>query len=459
MTVTAGTPAVDDRFALAKAVADAVLFEGYVLYPYRASARKNQIRWQFGVLAPQSWIPDDGSERSANRTEVLVDPGDTPRLHVRIRCLQVQDRTVEQSVGDEFEPVDELRVGDVTHVAFSEAIEHEIDLDAIALLPLAEAATSSSFGFDGGLGHEPLLDGDTVIGRIVRSSQPSAGTVRVRAEWAEGQGAVVKVTIEVENTVDGVAPGVSRDVAMSRSLIAVHTLLGIDDGDFVSLLEPPEFADGAAAGCKSEGTYPVLVGEQGSPTAKIVLSSPIVLYDHPAVAPESEGDMFDATEIDEILALRVLTLTDDEKAEARGTDARAAAIVDRAENLPPEVWERMHGAIRSIGPSTPEPDAADMGAKPWWDPGMDGAVDPFEDTTVIDGETVGRGRKVVLRPSRRADAHDIFLAGQPATVAGVFNDVDGGEHLAVTLDDDPASDLLGATGRFYYFAPDEVELR
>ena len=204
--------------------------------------------------------------------------------------------------------------------------------------------------------------------------------VALDAQWADGPGALLHVAVTVENTVDDLDPAADRDVAMRRSLVAVHTLLAVDDGEFVSLLDPPDFAAEAAAGCRSEGVYPVLVGPPGSTaaTADVVLSSPIILYDHPAVAPESQGDMFDATEIDEILALRVLTLTDEEKAEARGTDARAAAIVDRCDDLPPEVWERLHGAIRSIGPSTPEPDAAEPGAKPWWDPGMDGSVDPFD---------------------------------------------------------------------------------
>ena len=188
----------------------------------------------------------------------------------------------------------------------------------------------------------------------------------------------------------------------------------------------------------------MLIGEEGD--ADVVLSSPIILYDHPAVAPESVGDFCDATEIDEILALRVLTLTDDEKAEARGTDARAAAIVDRCDDLPPEVWSRLHGAVRSLRPVEESPADSDGSvepvALPWWDPGVDSEVDPWTDTTWVGGVQVGKGTPVRLRPSRRADAHDLFLAGRTATVAGVFKDVDGAEHVAVTLDDDPASELF-----------------
>ena len=444
-------------------MADAVLYEGYVLYPYRASSRKNQIRWTFGVLAPKRWAEADGSERSGNRTEVIVDPGDHPSLRVRIRCLQVQERRIEGAAGrGTFGPVDGLIVGGVTHVDFAEAVEHELDLPAVtAAAHRRRPRRASRVDLAGRRRHR--RPSRTPTARSWGASCGSGGRCRrevhVTARWADGPSALLHVTVAVENTVDDDDPHARRDEALHRSLVAVHTLLAVDDGVFVSLLEPPDFAAAAVRGCHSEGTFPVLIGGEGSATADVVLSSPIILYDHPAVAPESQGDLFDATEIDEILALRILTLTDEEKAEARGTDARAAAIVDRYDDMPPELWERLHGAIRSIGPSAPPPDPAQPGAAPWWDPGMDGAVDPFSDTVVVAGRVVGRGTKVVLRPSRRADAHDLFLAGQHATVAGVFRDVDGGDHVAVTLDDDPATELLAAQGRYYYFAPDEVELR
>jgi len=450
-----------DRFAVARAVADAVLYEGYVLYPYRASSRKNQIRWTFGVLAPPRWAEADGSERSGNRTEVIVDPGDQPSLRVRIRCLQVQERRIEGATGrGTFGPVDGLIIGGVTHVDFAEAIEHELDLPAVALLPIAGARAVLRVHLPASVDIEPIEDADDeVVGRVVRRRWPVSAEVHVTARWADGPSALLHVTVAVQNTVADEDPHARRDDALHRSLVAVHTLLAIDDGAFISLLEPPDYAAAAVRGCHSEATFPVLVGDEGSPTAAVVLSSPIILYDHPMVAPESQGDLYDATEIDEILALRVLTLTDDEKAEARGTDARAAAIVDRYEDLPPELWERLHGAIRSLAPSSPPPDPAEAGAAPWWDPGMDGSVDPFADTVVVAGRVVGRGTPVILRPSRRADAQDLFLAGQPATVAGVFRDVDGNDHVAVTLDDDPATELLAAQGRYYYFAPEEVEPR
>jgi hypothetical protein len=149
----------------------------------------------------------------------------------------------------------------------------------------------------------------------------------------------------------------------------VHTLLAVDGAKFVSLLEPAPYADQAVGGCVNDGSFPVMIGDPA--TSDVMLSSPIILYDFPAIAPESAGDFCDATEIDEILALRVLTLTDDEKAEARGTDPRAAAIVDRCDGMPEEIWSRLHGALRSLRPteSTAEADA-EVDAEPsvpWWD--------------------------------------------------------------------------------------------
>jgi hydrogenase maturation protease len=161
-------------------------------------------------------------------------------------------------------------------------------------------------------------------------------------------------------------------------------------------------------------------------------------------------------EIDEILALRVLTLTDEEKAEARGTDPRAAGILDRVDAMPPEVWSRLHGAIRSLQPAADEPALDEMA--PWWTEEIDGAADPMRDTTWVAGIKIGRGAKVRLRPGHRADAHDMFLDGQLATVARVYQDVDGNDHLAVTIDDDPAAEVMELQRRFFYFHPDEVEL-
>jgi hypothetical protein len=175
----------------------------------------------------------------------------------------------------------------------------------------------------------------------------------------------------------------------------------------------------------------------------LVLSSPVILYDHPRIAPESPGQLFDSGEIDEILSLRTLTMTDAEKAEARATDPRAATIVDRCDAMSGDDMQRLHGARREV---------------PWWDPAADAEVDPSTDTVLVDGVPIGKGSLVRVHPSRRADAQDLFFAGQVARVTAVVSDVDGETHVALVLVDDPAADLHDWYGRYWYFAADELEV-
>lgn len=435
-------------FERARKVADAVLYEGYVLYPYRASAAKNQIRWQFGVVAPKDHCEADAGERSFMRTEVLVE-GSRPIVDLKLRFLRVQRRTIEDSAGN---PVDSLEVDGHRWTSWDEAVEEELDVEALGLgervVPFDLAPVRTV---------EDLAAG---AGRVVRERQAVSAEVRVAAERLDGPYPLVKFTVEVANVTPWSQPGAPRDDVVRRSLAAVHTLLAVHHGQFLSLIDYPEFAAGAVASCKNEGTWPVMIGDEGE--RSVVLSSPITLYDYPEIAPESAGDMFDSTEIDEILALRVLTLTDEEKHEARGTDERAAAIIDRVDAMPPELFDKLHGAVRYLRTvTTPRVDApfdpAAPGETPWWDPGMDASVDPWTDTALVGSHPVGRGARVRLRPTGRADAHDMFLVGRTATVEGVFFDVDGETQFACTLDDDPGTDMARAHGRYLYFRPDELE--
>jgi len=200
----------------------------------------------------------------------------------------------------------------------------------------------------------------------------------------------------------------------------------------------------------------------------VVLGSPIILYDYPEVAAESAGALFDSTEIDEILTLRVMTMTDAEKAEARATDPRAAEIIDRCDTMSTETLQQLHGALRKPhGPLVPpeatadvrnlEPPSFETGDVPWWDPAADESVQPEVDSVMIDGVNVARGSLVRVHPSRRADAQDLFFADQVARVTAVLADVDGGTHIALVLVDDPAADLHEWYGRYLYFAPEEIE--
>lgn len=445
-------------FAAAEAVADAVLYEGYALYPYRAGSAKNRVRFQWGVLVPPGYAAVDPSERWHNTTQTLLEQAARSRVRIRVRFLHLMARRLEAGTADGgWQAVDTLDLGGGGEVlsVWDEATEQQIDLE-VTVEALVVSAIEHPFNLEGAESTEQVATTGGGIGRVIRRRQAVAGVVRVAAEPLPGPYGVWRLTVRVENRTPGDPP--SRDEALRLSLVSCHTLLAADTGSFISLLAPPQWAQPYVEQTHSDGTYPVLVGPDNG-RQRLVLSSPIILYDHPATAPESPGDLFDATEIDEILTLRTMTLTDEEKRQARGTDARTAAIIDHVDHLPPEMLERLHGAIRMLAPGVPAPAAERaIDPTPWWDPGADAAVSPDTDHVVIDGTAVARGSRVRLHPRLGgADAQDMFLDGLVAVVEAVFEDVDGERHLAVTIEGDPAADQQRLVGRYRYFKVDEVQ--
>ena len=436
----------------ARTVADAVLYEGYLLYPYRATSRKNQARWQFGVLGPPGAVERGVGEEPGMSVQCLLDlergtqnARAAPTVTVYLRFLQLQRRIVEALDTHEpsgFIPVDQLVVEDDLVFSWDEAVEQEQSWPALSLAELAEGVVRR-VEVAGGDEIEPLAAADgSVPGRIVRRRWPLSAELRATTTEVDGY---LRLTISVENTA---APRPANpDDAVRTSLIGAHLLIESSNAQFVSLLEPPAGAADAAAGCRQHRCWPVLAGPPGS--SDIVLGSPIILYDYPEVAPESAGALFDSTEIDEILTLRVMTMTDEEKAEARATDPRAREIVDRSDQMTPEALQQLHGILRQPRREAVEP-------TPWWDPASDASVRPELDSVLIEGVPVSKGSRVRIHPSRRADAQDLFFADQDARVTAVVSDVDGQVHVAVVLVDDPAADLHDWYGRYLYFAPEEL---
>jgi hypothetical protein len=478
-------PACTDH---ARRVADAILFEGYLLYPYRASAQKNQERFQFGVLMPPAYRSVDEHEPSGTQTECILECPASAQITVLARFLQLQRRSVQaRSADGAFGAVGSLDAGGVRHAPFDEAAERNYHATAL-LSELLSGGAETSFTIPGGTEEQDLAGPDgQVVGRLVRRREELRGVVRMSAERLPGPYRALRLRVVLENRTEPAGPLARRADGLPFALIAAHLLITVPGGRFLSMTEPPEWAAADVGACVNTGTWPVLGGPEGC--TELMLSSPVILYDHAEIAAESAGQLFDSTEIDEILTLRTLTLTEAEKQEARSTDPRAADLMDRLDQLPPEMLERMHGAIRYLRPAggpaaggaprtgDPWPDAvpefgelaghsdpaghgdpAVAGQAPWWDPGQDRSVSPETDHVVIAGVRVARGSKVRMRPGqRRADAQDLFLAGRTALVEAVLFDVDGNAHLALLPEDDPAAELHGAHGRFLYFAPDEVE--
>jgi hydrogenase maturation protease len=344
--------------ALVDKIAAAVLYEGYILYPYRP-ALKNRQRWTFGGVYPPAYSQaQGGTDACTMQTECLVRGGPNTTLSVSVRFLHLVARLVGEfaqpipewpdAVEPPFRVVEALWVGNQVFHTWQEAVEREIELEDSTLAALVAQYRQSEFVFEAAWNREPLSDSTgAIVGLIVRQQDRIEGLVQLGAVTA-GEGLFrVSVTIQNRTPCKG-AESVSRDQALMRSLVSTHTILGVRHGEFVSLLDPPEPLRDLAAGCHNVGTWPVLVGTDGEKDT--VLSSPIILYDYPQIAPESPGDLFDGTEIDEILSLRIMALTDAEKQAMVAVDQRARSVLERTEALGGEQLMGLHGAIRGLRP-------------------------------------------------------------------------------------------------------------
>jgi hypothetical protein len=436
-------------FAPALDVANAVLYEGYILYPYTASARKNRIRWQFGVIVPQDYAKNGTGEPAEAQTEILLECGDDAQVELLFRFLHVEARGVEAWNGSSFEPVELLKVDAKLYSTFDEGVEREV---TARLQPALGAQTAVPIAFGSDENVELLRDAaDELRGRVVRRRWPLHGAMTVESEAVADLPKLRKLRVRIENH-SSVVPG-ERSSALRTAFVSSHTLFHAENGQFLSALDPPDDAANATSALVNRHTWPVLVGAQTADAQRspLVLSSPIILYDFPAVAPQSEGDTCDATEVDELMMLSILSLPEAERDEARATDPRARAIVERAERFDAAELQRLHGTLLQKRPDEGMPDPFS-------------ALDPFAaldlpgmDCVFVDGTKVSKGSTVRLHPKRRADVWDTFLDGKTATVRAIHQDVENQMYVAVTVDADPASDLHDWYGRSFFFYPDEVE--
>jgi hydrogenase maturation protease len=319
-------------------IADAVLYEGYILWPYRRSALKNQQRWTFGGVYPRSHSEGREDDPWKFRTEVLVEGPPDARVEVGVRFLQVVRRDVFRRTGTGLRLVDQLSVGAERHLSWEEAVERDVTLPPRSFWELAR----------GQAGPISIAAGSTTEdlgaeGAVVRRWESLEGAVQASAEPL-GEG-LQRLTVTIENTTAW-RPG-PRGEALKRSFCSTHAVLRVQGGAFISLADPPAALAADAAACRNEGLWPVLVGADRDRAT--VLASPIILDDHPRVAPESPGDLFDGGEIDQMLVLNILSLTDEEKAEMRDSDPRAREILERTEALSEEELMSLHGAVREFG--------------------------------------------------------------------------------------------------------------
>ncbi|MGH2494553.1 MAG: hypothetical protein ACRDIV_07595 [Ktedonobacteraceae bacterium] len=333
------------KFEQVKEIANAVLFEGYLLYPYRHSAIKNRQRWTIGVVYPQEYSEANGGiEPCMMRTECLVRGNEDISLDIHVRflhlllCSAMQPGAPSQAQNDSSSASEWSLASRLAHEPFEEGIERQISVENVSLRDLLANPRIVEIDFPA----QRLVE-DV----IVREQRSITGIIRLSAEAIDED--LFKFIAQIENTTPETALLANRhNEALLQSFVSTHTILQVKQGEFISLLEPPEALQAAAQGCQNARTWPVLVGSEGEKDA--LLSSPIIMYDYPQIAPESPGSLFDGTEIDEILTLRILTLTEEEKEEMRQGDARAREILERTEALTPEQFMKLHGTIRSMKP-------------------------------------------------------------------------------------------------------------
>jgi hypothetical protein len=424
-------------------VVNAVLYEGYILYPYRASSKKNQReRFTFGRVYPRDYSKaQNDREPCWMQTECLVrNESRDSVLKVNVRFLQPSAREIGKlrAAGGEPEIVPELTIDNELYQTWQEAIEREVEVPAISLN--GTIRQSREFEFPAARTVAPIGDGQ--VGVIVRRNQMIRGRTELETQMVDEAALKISVRIFNETPVSKENLDDQNEVLM-RTFASTHTILHAAGGKFISLLDPSPEYEVAAKECQNIGCWPVLVGEQAKRERDTMLSSPIILYDYPKIAVESAGDLFDSTEIDEILTLRIKTMTDEEKREVRNVDEQARRILERTENLSAEHFMRMHGTIREVH-SVNE--------------------DFFNPARRIESAKVGsielkKGDRVRIHPKKRSDVMDMALEGRIAIIEAVEQDVDDQIHFALILEDDPGKDLgfMRQPGHRFFYGADEVE--
>jgi hypothetical protein len=374
-----------------KELVDSLLYEGYALYPYTPGATKNATPTPFGIAYPPVYA------------ETLASTFD----HLELRCVLEA-------------PPDAVLSAEVQFLA-ADGEGHQAQPRRVELLG----------AMAGALAHAPAEKQASVAGE--EGVPPLAVVLSLGAEEL-GDGAY-EVVLRIENRTL-VRSGLDRAGALARSMLSTHPVVRVTGGRFVSPLERP---------CASVNTFPVLA----TASDDAVVGAAIVLPDHPQIAPESRGGLFDSTEIEEALLLHVQTLTEAERREIEQGDPAVREMIERAAAATPEEIVALHGRVTLRDPQTDEP--------PVEPPGL---TDPRagEDVAEVQGATFRRGGKLVIRPGPDADLHARMLEGRVATIERIFTDYDGKTHLGVTIDDDPGQDLMRDTGRYLFFFANEVEV-
>jgi len=437
--------------SLVDQVVNSVLYEGYILYPYRASSVKNRARFTFGRVYPEAYsISQNGAEPFIMQTECLVRSTGAASAEVNVRFLHPLAREIGALAPEsanrfddvQLEAVPELRVGDRLYQSWQEAVERTVAVPSQPFRGFAERSLELPFVFPSSRTRETICNNaGEVVGFVVRRQEALQGRLEITATSIDAE--VSKLSIRVVNQTAMPENDLNKhDAVIMRTFASTHAILCVQGGEFLSLLDPPPRYVEAAESCQNVGAYPVLIGDEKRGERNTMLSSPIILYDYPRIASESAGDLFDSTEIDEILTLRIMAMTDSEKSEMRQVDDFARRILERTESLGRDHLMKMHGTIRDLHRFE-----------------EDFSTNTRLESVSVRGVSLKAGDRVRIHPKGRADIMDLALAGKAAVVEAIEQDSEARVHLALVLDEDPGKDLglMRQPGHRFFYGTDEIE--
>ena len=435
---------------VAEAMAKSLLYEGYALYPYTPTATKNATPTPFGIAYPTAYASHQPAAFDHVRIEVVARPGEGARIEGVALFLQAAGTR-------------------------HQATERRIEIGPLTVAELLAEPCEIPFAFDSAppeqaTGAPPEGSPEVLSGDVCLSA----------TEAGEGR---VRVAIRVRNTTplpEPEAEAMERGEALRRALLSCHTMLGISAGSFASPVENEGELGAAVEACENVNAWPVLA----SPDDDAVLGAAILLPDHPQIAPQSNVNFFDNTEIEEALVLHVQALSESERAAIDDQDPAVREMIERAEATSQEQILSLHGMMQetelpplrpleSTEPPVPSPGLGgpEIAFPEWSEPGVEGdepeppvrppppgpADTAGEEELVVDGKAFKRGGKVILRPGTEGDPYDRMMDGRMATIERIYLDYDGKAYIGVSIDGDPMREILRETGRYLFFFADEVE--
>ena len=281
-------------------IADAILYEGYNLFPFRKSSLKNQKRFNFGIVSPKCWAENRTNNAFFQQTEVLIFSKDRDfNISMKIRFLQVEDKKYD----------------------WQNVLPRSIEVN-FNFAEILDTQHKKSFKFSS-----------------ENNFRKIHGEIKTFATRIHKN--LFKISLVLINKTE--SENSSENQILPSSFISAHSILQIGKGKFISLRETQKEFESPAGTCKNIGVFPVLAGEKNKQNS--VLSSPIILYDFPEVSENSFADFFDGTEIDELMVLSILALSDAEQEEIRKTDEKAAKILDKLDKIDARDLLKLHASM------------------------------------------------------------------------------------------------------------------